>query len=541
VLRRSANVGLIIASLVLAAVFGARHGGSSARDPVIRDVSDASSYPFARVMPDDDRSGGPAQPVRTLLPVPVAGAKPGATLPEKVAVPERTANVRDYGAVGDGRTDDSSAIQRANDAMAGGGRVIFPRGIYLAVGVVQDSFVEFVGEKGASIRHLDATHGGDMIQSRVVAMAGSIAKGSAVLEVSGAKPIPPGVVVAVRGAGGGSSTQYSELSIPTTTTDTNLSVRRGFGFSTGTTYSTNFLLVGDEIMSYRWLSSGRFSGVVRGLLGTRAVVHPRGTRVAQLGVLYANVVSSRVGRVVLDRPARLTVRGATVSVGSVGMAVRNLTLDGGRPPGSLPNANPMPIAYSLASSAAVTGCTIRNGDHGAVSFDKGTVRSVIADNVLLDNGAPSGDLGSAIWLFRGSSRNVVSGNTIAGDTNDGITIDDRTVASTEWDADPMQNVIERNTLDIRSATSNVSIWVLGGSRNTVRSNAVAGTRSGIRIYTGGQSAVPPATSHNVVSSNTLRRLEVGLWTNGSHNRFIGNRQFDVRREFVDEGRSNEFG
>ncbi|HEU4914292.1 MAG TPA: glycosyl hydrolase family 28-related protein [Candidatus Saccharimonadales bacterium] len=40
-------------------------------------------------------------------------------------------NVADYGAIGDGLTDDTAAIQSAIDAAAGGGAVEFPRGVFL--------------------------------------------------------------------------------------------------------------------------------------------------------------------------------------------------------------------------------------------------------------------------------------------------------------------------------------------------------------------------------------------------------------------------
>ncbi len=39
-------------------------------------------------------------------------------------------NVLDYGAVGDGETDDTAAIQRALDAAAKGDRLVFPPGVF---------------------------------------------------------------------------------------------------------------------------------------------------------------------------------------------------------------------------------------------------------------------------------------------------------------------------------------------------------------------------------------------------------------------------
>jgi hypothetical protein len=63
-------------------------------------------------------------------------------------------NVKDYGAVGDGKTDDAVAIQKAIDACnaAGGGRVIIPSGsIFLAGPFNLKSFVEFYVEPNAKV------------------------------------------------------------------------------------------------------------------------------------------------------------------------------------------------------------------------------------------------------------------------------------------------------------------------------------------------------------------------------------------------------
>jgi len=63
-------------------------------------------------------------------------------------------NIITYGAVGDGQTDDASAIQKAIDACsaAGGGRVVIPSGkTYLAGPFKLKSFVEFYIESNAKI------------------------------------------------------------------------------------------------------------------------------------------------------------------------------------------------------------------------------------------------------------------------------------------------------------------------------------------------------------------------------------------------------
>ena len=65
-----------------------------------------------------------------------------------------TYNVRDFGAVGDGVTLDTAAIQGAVDACAaaGGGRVTLPAGRYLSGSVFLKSHVELHLEMGAVLR-----------------------------------------------------------------------------------------------------------------------------------------------------------------------------------------------------------------------------------------------------------------------------------------------------------------------------------------------------------------------------------------------------
>ncbi|MDJ0364086.1 glycoside hydrolase family 28 protein [Hymenobacter sp. H14-R3] len=68
--------------------------------------------------------------------------------------PPQVFNVRAYGAVGDGRTDDAPALQRALDACAaaGGGRVLVPAGATFVAGpFALRSHVELCVESGATI------------------------------------------------------------------------------------------------------------------------------------------------------------------------------------------------------------------------------------------------------------------------------------------------------------------------------------------------------------------------------------------------------
>jgi polygalacturonase len=79
--------------------------------------------------------------MRTLILVPLLAVVAGCTTMCKlppIAVADKTYNVRDFGAVGDGATKDTAVFQKALDACAvnGGGEILVPAGNYL-IGSVQ--------------------------------------------------------------------------------------------------------------------------------------------------------------------------------------------------------------------------------------------------------------------------------------------------------------------------------------------------------------------------------------------------------------------
>ncbi|SER43710.1 Pectate lyase superfamily protein [Pedobacter rhizosphaerae] len=72
---------------------------------------------------------------------------------EAPVFPNKDFNIKDYGAVGDGKTNSSGAIRKAIEACnrAGGGRVVVPAGRYLTGPVYLKSNVNFFVDKGATI------------------------------------------------------------------------------------------------------------------------------------------------------------------------------------------------------------------------------------------------------------------------------------------------------------------------------------------------------------------------------------------------------
>ncbi len=514
------------------------------RDPSAR--ADVSS-------PDPDRpttqAGAASAPAPDRSSMPAADDGPVAERRTPTGVPRSTSarlvDVRDYGAKGDGVADDSLAIQRANDDVArdgGAGTVFFPPGVYRSSGIQQDSYVEFRGTSGSTVKHPDGMSKDPIVRSRVRVTTGSMTKGSRVIHLDGTEGMQKGAKVAVRGAGGASPTQWTALSVAISPFDQTLRVERGFGFSEGKTYRPNYLLVDGEVLSYVARSGSTFVELQRGLLGTRRASHGIGATVSQLEVLYAHVatVDHPARTATLDQPSRLTVDGAFVKVGVIAPTLRDITLDGSRRPNGSPSTNPFPVLYELVTGATIDQTTIRNGDDGAIRFDLGTERSVIQNSALVGNGSPTESIGAAIWLFRGAVRNVVRNTTISGLSYTGIYVDDRTIASTEFDEDSAQNTIVDNRIHLPRVGSNAAIGIIGSSDNVVRGNDLRGTAYGVQVYTGEQSGKRAPTSRNLIEDNRLAEHHFGFWVDGDRNRFIRNKLSDVDRPVVDNGADNEF-
>jgi parallel beta-helix repeat protein len=447
-------------------------------------------------------------------------------------------SVKNYGAMGDGVTNDSAAIQRANNAVSakGGGRVEFPPGTYITASVEQDSNVEFVGMDGATLKHPDGVSGSHIVSGRVFRTKGSVAAGSRQLKVTSTVGIKPSAIIGVRGAGGASKVQVSTLASSMTGTAASFVFTQPAAWAKDT---TTHVLIDKEILSYASISDSSALNVKRGLFGTSPAQHVKGAVVSQLNGLIAVVNSISGSTVVLDRPATLSVSGVDVHTGSTKMSVRGLTLDGSRVPGGS-TSNPFPLKYGFARWVRVEDNTIRNGDHGAVSFDQGTSDSTMTRNVMLDNGTPTEHLGAAVWLFRGASRNIVSDNEIGGASYSGIMVDDRSVSASEWDATVNDNQILRNRIDIPRVGINFGIYVAGGNRNKLADNEVRSTQTGISIIRSKQGLNPVDSQSNEIRGNRLHGHHRGLHITGSNNIFEGNLITGTTYPTVDTGVGNKY-
>jgi hypothetical protein len=514
--RRTASsfVGLVIASLLLT---GATTGDSPPRPAKV--LGDAVSFPAASVV---RRSSASIQATRRAGATPAAEAVAARTnaLAKARGRAGAVLNVRDFGALGDGAWNDTTAIQRAMDAVAraGGGVAYVPAGTYRTTGLRQPSFVHIVGAPGSKLMYPNNSYPQPIVRSSVDRTTGTIAAGSTVLKVADTSKFVVDGLVAVRGAGGASSVQVSALGLSVTPTLGSFRIQKPQGFPTGKAYSTNYMLVDKEIISYSSMVAGTLQTVKRGLFGTIAAAHKAGAPIAQLNVLYARVVSIGTGQVTLDTPAVFGVRDTTVFIGSVHLGVSGLTIDGSQQA----DPNQFPILYELANHATISDNAITKGKVGAIRLDMGTRNSVIENNVLTDNGDPSHMVGASVWLFRSAVGDIVRGNTMKGWSYAGIYIDDRTGESSEFDGPGRNNLIELNDVDIHRQHANAAVGIIGSSNNEVRLNTFANVSYGVEIVTANQGTRPPAASSNYIHDNTLSKHHYAFWVSGSNNQFLNN-------------------
>jgi polygalacturonase len=89
--------------------------------------------------------------------VATAAVAKGATLPVPLpTIPDKTFDVKKYGAVGDGVADETAAIKKAIDAAtaAGGGKVVLPAGTYLSGPIALANSLELHLDEGATLKAL---------------------------------------------------------------------------------------------------------------------------------------------------------------------------------------------------------------------------------------------------------------------------------------------------------------------------------------------------------------------------------------------------
>jgi hypothetical protein len=501
------------------------------------DTPDPTRRPNGRTQVEGATATAPVDPAEIVTPELLRAANRSPCAPD----PSSKADVRQFGAKGNGRTDDTEAIQKANDAVAkrGGGRVVFPPGVYRAMGVQQDSCVEFTGSKYATLLHPDGTSPAAIIEGRLRSTDGSIARNSRVLTVESTRGIRPGVLVAIQAADGRSRLQRTKLSSSLTPYVKTITVQNTKGLQRGW---RNYLYVENEVISYDGISGNNLLNVQRGLFGTPQTHHGAGRVVAQAQRMYAVVVRVTGKRITLDRPSSMRVQNADVKIGALGMSVVGLTLDGRRRPPGVADANPLPLSYQLSRWVTLRDSTIKNGDHGGVRFDMGTRDSVIEDNAFIDHGDAGDEMGSAIWLFRGATDNVVRGNAISGHTFTGVTVDDRTIHSTEFDAESNGNTIEDNTIDMPSfaPTKSAAIFIAGSSGCRVINNTTSNARTGVMVARSAQAPISSVAHQNSVRDNIFAGHNVAIYVSGSDNDFVRNEIRETQNAWKNSGQRNRF-
>ena len=385
-------------------------------------------------------------------------------------------NVKDFGASTSALWSvNRDAFQQANDACyaVGGGRVLIPNGLWSVKGVLQDSHVEFYG-KGATLVHPDGLTE-NIIESRKRTTTGSINIGSVSLTVASTDNIEVGAVVSIRGAGGKSIRQTTQLASDITATATTIPLTDITAFA-----SAEYAVIQNEIISWIGISENSLTGVQRGLFGTTAITHASGVVFWQSCRNYNEVIAINGNVLTLNTPVLASVANTDIVFGIVNPKVTNVNFDGKR---VLPSGeeNVVLLRWSLVRWGIVDKGEYKNGELGGIQLLHGSRDCVINMPVIMDTGKPSLLIGAVIWMFRGCMRNTVIAPILLGDCYNGIYIDDRTSISTEWDAPSDGNIIIAPNINLKRNGSNSSINIVGSRRNKVLGGNIGGSRSGVII------------------------------------------------------------
>jgi hypothetical protein len=131
-------------------VTGTVSDAAALRSEIIQGDQQSNAYTDAQITALS-AAGGPGATEVSLSSATSAGSTTGRTLRDRFA---DVVNVRDFGALGDGTTNDTAAVQAAVDAAvaAGGGTVFFPPGTYMVTSVNVQEGIRLLGTAGSIIK-----------------------------------------------------------------------------------------------------------------------------------------------------------------------------------------------------------------------------------------------------------------------------------------------------------------------------------------------------------------------------------------------------
>lgn len=424
-----------------------------------------------------------------------------------------------FGATGDGSTDDTLAFNDASMAAydsGQGGIVTVPAGNYMIKGVLLQHHTTLVGSTGAVLLDADPTSATNMVGPQNATTTGTITTGSATLTVASTLNIEVGSPVHIRCAGGISTQQFTTLATggidASVTTVTAAATLSGWP-------SSGYLICGSEIIQYAAKSSTSFTSCTRGKFGTTAATHAGGATIGM--AMRHNTYVTAVSGVTLTLAdvAPLGVTSATVDGGGLDVHIIGLEMNGLATRYGTDGPNCFPVNLSLARRCSVQRCNIHDTDHGAINMAAGSAQNLIANNLVYDSARPADFLGAGIWIFSSSKGNRIVNNTISGDTNIGIYVDDRTNTGTDYDGPNIGNIIANNTIDLKDNVYNgVGIAHSGSHQSVITGNTIRNATSHcITIYTSPQSSIPTSANNNVVTGNTLDNSDIGIAVVGDDN------------------------